>query len=71
MRTRTGTEGPFICFILWVETAGRRKIRLLIYKVWIPDKVEILLDTPAPLNIPVLIPEKFGMDLAVSLSVYR
>ena len=31
MRTRIGTEGPFICFILWVETAGRRKIRLLIY----------------------------------------
>ena len=36
--------------------------------MWFPDKVEILLDTPAPLNIPVLIPEKFGMDLAVSLS---
>ena len=50
MRTRIGTEGPFICFILWVETAGRRKIRLLIYKVWIPDKVEILLDTPAAIK---------------------
>ena len=50
MRTRIETDGPFICFILWVETAGRRKIRLLIYKVWIPDKVEILLDTPAAIK---------------------
>ena len=24
MRTRIGTEGPFICFILWVETAGKK-----------------------------------------------
>ena len=51
MRTRTVTERSFICLTLGIATAGRRrKIRLLIYKVWIPDKVEILLDTPAAIK---------------------
>ena len=50
MRMRIETERSFICLALGIATAGRRKIRLLIYKVWIPDKVEILLDTPAAIK---------------------
>jgi hypothetical protein len=41
MRTRIETEKSFICLALQVARIGRRKFRLLIYKVWIPDKVGI------------------------------
>ena len=37
MRTRIGTEGPFICFILWVETAGKKRLKAIPLTIPIPN----------------------------------
>ena len=72
MRMKIETEKSFICLALGIVTAGRRKIRLLIYNgCGLQIRWKFCWIHLPPLNIPVLIPEKFGMDLAVSLSVYR
>lgn len=71
MRTRSGTGRSFICLALQIATAGRRKIRLLIYNRCVLQIRWKFCWIHLPLNIPVLIPEKIGMELEVSLSVYR
>ena len=71
MRTRSGTGRSFICLALQIATAGRRKIRLLIYNRYVLQIRWKFCWIHLPLNIPVLIPEKIGMELEVSLSVYR